>query len=187
MTYASMFQQIAQINDHLFLCGASARKPDRLQQLGVTDIINCTIEIPNMKVPGIDCDQIHIDDVPHARLYAYFDRCADKIHQVKKRGGKTLVHCVAGVSRSASLIIAYLMKYQRMRLRDAYYHVRQRRQCIRPNVGFWKQLIEYEKKVFGQASVKMIQSPIGWIPDVYKDEAKNMVPLPGRGTAWRYQ
>ncbi len=45
---------------------------------------------------------------------------------------------------------------------------------IRPNLGFWKQLIDYEIKLFGQNSVKIIASNIGPIPDVYESEVKNM-------------
>ncbi|XP_064628774.1 dual specificity protein phosphatase 14-like [Lineus longissimus] len=174
--YQGAFGQIAQINDHLFLCGVMARKMDRLRQLGITSVINCTIEIANIKCHDIECVQIQVDDLPTASLGPYFDRCADKIHQVRRRGGKTLVHCVAGVSRSASLVMAYLMKYQGMNLREAYYYTKARRSVIRPNVGFWKQLIDFEKRLHGGAStVKMVSSPIGFIPDVYKDETRNMM------------
>ena len=97
-----------------------------------------------------------------------FHQVADKIHEVSKRGGHVLVHCVAGVSRSSSLCIAYLIKYKRMTLRQAYYHVKQRRPIIRPNVGFFRQLIDYEKKILGKASVKFVSSPMGPLPDVYQ-------------------
>lgn len=173
-----MFNQIASITDHLYLSSAAAVKPDRIRTVGITHIINCTLEIPNLNLPTVESIQIHVEDAPHARLSVYFDRCADKIHQVHKRGGRTLVHCVAGVSRSASLCIAYLMKYHRFNLSEAYYHVKKRRPVIRPNPGFWRQLIDFEQKLFGRNSVKMIQSGIGWIPDVYKDETRNMVWFP---------
>lgn len=52
-----------------------------------------------------------------SRLDAYFDMVADRIHQNRKNGERTLVHCVAGVSRSASLCIVYLIKYDNMTLR----------------------------------------------------------------------
>ena len=45
---------------------------------------------------------------------------------------------------------------------------------IRPNLGFWKQLIDYEISLFGLNSVKIIASNIGPIPDVYENEVKNM-------------
>ncbi|XP_052810864.1 dual specificity protein phosphatase 14-like isoform X2 [Mya arenaria] len=171
----NMFNQIAQINDHLYLSSAGAIKSDRLRTLGITHVVNCTMEIPNLRIPNLECIQIQVEDTPSARLGAYFDRCSDRIHQVHKGGGKTLVHCVAGVSRSASLCMAYLMKYQRMPLDQAYYHVKKRRPVIRPNVGFWRQMIEFERRLFGRNTVKMIPSGIGPIPEVYKEEAKNMV------------
>ena len=174
----AMFNQIARVTENLYLSSAAAIKSDRVRSLGITNIINCTLEIPNLNLPSLECIQIHVEDTPSARLGIYFDRCADKIHQVQSRGGRTLVHCVAGISRSASLCIAYLMKYQKMSLDQAYYHVKKRRPVIRPNVGFWRQLIEFERRLFGKNTVKMIPSGIGPIPDIYKEETRNMVWFP---------
>lgn len=67
----------------------------------------------------------------------------------KDRGGRTLVHCVAGVSRSATLCMIYLVKHERMTLRQAYHFVKSARPVVKPNVGFWKQMIEYERKLKG--------------------------------------
>ena len=180
----AMFNQIARVTENLYLSSAAAIKTDRVRSLGITNIINCTLEIPNLNIPSLECIQIHVEDTPSARLGIYFDRCADKIHQVSSRGGRTLVHCVAGISRSASLCIAYLMKYQKMKLDEAYHHVKKRRPVIRPNVGFWRQLIEFERRLYGKNTVKMIPSGIGPIPDIYKEETRNMVWLPSRSQSY---
>ncbi|KAK7494804.1 hypothetical protein BaRGS_00013931 [Batillaria attramentaria] len=174
----AMFTQIAQITDHLFLSSAAAVKGERVRSLGITHIINVTLDIPNLKLPNVECIQIHVDDTPSARLAVYFDRCADKISQVERSRGRTLVHCVAGVSRSASICLAYLMKHQHMSLEQAYRHVKRCRSVIHPNVGFWRQLVEYERRLFGRNTVKMVPSAIGLIPDVYTKETENMVWLP---------
>ena len=50
-------------------------------------------------------------------------------------------------SRSASLCIAYFMRYHGMTLQTAYDYVKERRPIIHPNVGFWRQLREYEAKI----------------------------------------
>ena len=55
---------------------------------------------------------VRLEDDPRTRLNYYFDPVADKIKEVQDRGGRTLLHCVAGVSRSASLTIAYLVKHK---------------------------------------------------------------------------
>ena len=67
-----------------------------------------------------------------------------------------------------------------MTLREAHSHVRSCRPVIRPNLGFWRQLIEYEKRIRGKKSVSMIQSSLGLIPDVYQQESRSMVAWLGR-------
>ena len=175
----NMFSQVAQITDNLYLSSCHAVKVNRILQLGITNIINATVEVPNINLSDVETMRINVDDVPHARLGLYFDRCADKIKQVRDRGGVTLVHCVAGVSRSSSICIAYLMKYHRMTLKDAFRHCKSRRPVVHPNPGFFKQLIEYEQKLFGRTTVKMIPSQIGFIPDLYEEELRGMVFLGG--------
>jgi protein-tyrosine phosphatase len=149
--------------------------PERLRRRGITHIINCTMEVPCLKMPDIECTQIKVGDLPGARLCVHFDRAADIIHRVRQKGGRILVHCMAGVSRSATLCIVYLMKYQRMSLRESYNYVKSKRPIIRPNPGFFRQMIDYEKSLFGRNTVSMIQSQAGPIPDVYGDMMHNMV------------
>jgi atypical dual specificity phosphatase len=176
-TTAAMFSQLTKITDELYISPAMAVTPDKVRRAGVALIINCTIEIPIIRIPDVEVIKINVDDLPTARIGVYFDRCADRIKGVHDRGGRTLVHCAAGVSRSASICIAYLMKYHRMTLREAYNHMKSCRQIIRPNPGFFRQLIDYELRLFGKSTVTMITSPMGFIPDVYQDEARNMVML----------
>ena len=97
--------------------------------------------------------------------------------QVRSAGGKTLVHCVSGVSRSASLCLAYLMKHERMPLTRAFAHLKSRRPSVRPNTGFFTQLIEFERRVFGAATVSMVYNPAAGmlIPDVYEPEYQKML------------
>jgi protein-tyrosine phosphatase len=55
-----------------------------------------------------------------------------------------LVHCLAGASRSASIVIAYVMARHRLSFQDSYFHVKHRRPRMSPNKGFKKQLQDYE-------------------------------------------
>lgn len=73
--------------------------------------------------------------------------------------GKVLVHGNAGISRSAALVIAYLMETFGVKYRDAFSHVQERRFCINPNVGFVHQLQEYEAIYLARLTIKMM-SPI---------------------------
>jgi protein-tyrosine phosphatase len=61
---------------------------------------------------------------------------------------KVLVHCHAGVSRSSTIVISYLMrKYINFSLNDALKFVKSKRPIIKPNKGFMKQLQKYEDKL----------------------------------------
>lgn len=87
------------------------------------------------------------------------------------------MHCVAGVSRSASICLAYLTKFYCRSLRDAYHVMCSKRPMVRPNLGFWRQLIHYEQLVKGNAgSVRIVRDdcqPDKLLPDVY---LKNVIP-----------
>ncbi|XP_010007344.1 PREDICTED: dual specificity protein phosphatase 14 [Chaetura pelagica] len=171
---------IAQITPSLYLSrGSIASNRHLLLSRGITCIINATIEIPNFNWPQFEYVKVPLADMPNAPISLYFDSVADKINSVARKHGATLVHCAAGVSRSATLCIAYLMKYHKVSLFEAYNWVKSRRPIIRPNVGFWRQLVDYERKLFGKTTVKMVQTPYGIIPDLYERERRPLMPYWG--------
>ena len=128
------------------------------------------MEASDIRAQGISSTHIYVDDNPYAKLSPYFDKCAKIINDVGAKGGKTLVHCMAGVSRSASLIMAYLMKYKGMSLRGAYDFLKTKREIIHPNTGFFRQLVDYERKLRGATSVSIVRTPWGAMPSMYKQE-----------------
>ncbi|MED6283326.1 Dual specificity protein phosphatase 14 [Characodon lateralis] len=176
----SLLGGIAQITPNLFLSrGNVASNRSLLLSKGITCVVNATIELPNFNWPHMEYVKVPLADMPHSPISLYFDSVADKIHSVGRKRGAVLVHCAAGVSRSASLCLAYLMKYQRVSLAEAHAWVKARRPVIRPNSGFWRQLIEYERMLFGRNSVKMVQTPYGIIPDVYERDRRTLAPYWG--------
>ena len=79
-------------------------------------------DIPHyLYIPGEDHERFN--------LSVYFDRCADFIDKVLKETN-VLVHCMAGISRSVSLVLAYLMKYHQMPLKEAFNGVRRKRRIV---------------------------------------------------------
>uniref|UniRef100_A0A8D0DXB3 Dual specificity phosphatase 21 n=1 Tax=Salvator merianae TaxID=96440 RepID=A0A8D0DXB3_SALMN len=169
---------LSRITNSLFISnGEAANNKHFLYANQITTVINVTVEVLNTYFPDIYYIHVPVTDSPASRLYDFFDPVADKIHAVELNHGRTLVHCAAGVSRSAALCIAYLMKYQGMSLANAHAWVKACRPVIRPNNGFWQQLIQYEQKLFGKTSVKMVQSPLGVIPDLYENDVRVMIAL----------
>lgn len=113
---------ISEILPSLFLSGAGVAVPCFLEQLKINCVINAAPELPDTPLPDSKplYFQVPVLDKGDIDIKSYFDEVADMIEQVRQTNGITLVHCVAGVSRSASLCIAYLMKHMRMTLKDAY-------------------------------------------------------------------
>ncbi|KAK8762762.1 hypothetical protein V5799_025972 [Amblyomma americanum] len=176
------FNIISQVTDYLYLSGFRAITLSAVRTIGITTIINCSTDLPDMpnNADDIEFFRVPVDDSPYCDMSAYFDPMSEHIHNVHMRGARVLVHCRAGASRSATLCLAYLMKYRGMRLRDAFRYLKSRRPIVHPNNGFFQQLIDYEVLLFGNSSVEMVEIPsempaYGLIPDIYLEECKGLV------------
>uniref|UniRef100_A0A3Q3MRZ0 Dual specificity protein phosphatase n=1 Tax=Labrus bergylta TaxID=56723 RepID=A0A3Q3MRZ0_9LABR len=122
-----------------------------LRDLSITHVLNAAEGKFNNVLTGAeyysDMDiqyyGVEADDKPTFNISQFFRPAAQFIHEAlghpESKSYKVLVHCVMGRSRSASLVLAYLMMKQSLTVVDAIEHVRQRR-CILPNHGFLKQL-----------------------------------------------
>ena len=67
------------------------------------------------------------------------------IRQSLESGGRVMVNCWQGASRSTTMVLAYLVKYEKLQLAEALRLVKAKRD-VRPNDGFLLQLIEFEEK-----------------------------------------
>merc|ERR550525_1989515 len=104
---------------------------------------------------------LEIDDKESAasELAKYFESAAGFIsNALNEDSNRVLVHCEMGVSRSSSLVLAFLMKYKKMTLCDAYSHTKKCRDVIRPNEGFYGQLVEYEKTLNGKSTEEELKA-----------------------------
>ncbi|XP_061646985.1 dual specificity phosphatase 29-like isoform X2 [Phyllopteryx taeniolatus] len=117
------------------LCGCSSGPRQRLHHTRKT-----ALERPGLKEMDIQYFGIEADDKPTFNISQFFCPATQFISEaLSQPQNKVLVHCVMGRSRSASLVLAYLMMEQGLTVVDAIQHVRQRR-CVLPNHGFLKQL-----------------------------------------------
>lgn len=74
--------------------------------------------------------------------HGVYVQCVCSVH--REEGSKVLVHCKMGISRSASVVIAYVMKAKNWNLHKALTYVKNKRTCIKPNENFLKQLEVYQ-------------------------------------------
>jgi len=80
-------------------------------------------------------------------LFFFFCICAF-VPKHKTAGLGVLVHCFAGISRSSTIITAYLMITNKWTWKKALEFVRSKRSQCNPNAGFRKQLVDFEKRLF---------------------------------------
>jgi len=101
-------------------------------------------------LPNIDWHRLVVDDDEEERISIHFFDVHKIIRDAVSDGKNVMVHCAAGISRSATLVIAYLMIENGWTMREAYNYVKNKRQIIEPNIGFMKQLqgLEYKLKQY---------------------------------------
>uniref|UniRef100_A0A7S0NYT0 protein-tyrosine-phosphatase n=2 Tax=Calcidiscus leptoporus TaxID=127549 RepID=A0A7S0NYT0_9EUKA len=94
----------------------------------------------------------NVRDVEGADIKEHFEKAHEAIERARAAGEAVFVHCSRGVSRSASLVIAYLMRRDGLSAEDARALVTSRRPVVLPNDGFWRCLEEYGKELVGSRS-----------------------------------
>lgn len=118
-----------------------------IDRLSIKYILNLTPRCPNFFSQRSDMHykQIKINDSNQEDIGQHFDEAIQFIDEAREQGSGVLVHCHAGVSRSATVTVAYIMKRQGLCLGDAYKFVKDLRPVISPNLNFMGQLLKYEK------------------------------------------
>ncbi|XP_033756697.1 dual specificity protein phosphatase 1-like [Pecten maximus] len=133
---------------HLYIGNAlSAAGKDVLLTHGITAILNVSNNCQNHFDADFRYKNIPVDDNPLVDLSTWFTEAISFIDEVKRQGGKTLVHCQAGISRSATICLAYIMQSQCLSLDEAFEFVKSRRSVISPNISFLQQLLDFEKEI----------------------------------------
>ncbi|GFP82630.1 dual specificity protein phosphatase phs1 [Phtheirospermum japonicum] len=150
------------ISDTLFIGGAlAARSVYTLQLLGITHILClCSNEIgqSDSQFPELfEYKNFSICDNEDTNISDIFQEAHDFIDHVEKIGGKVLVHCFEGKSRSATLVLAYLMLRKNFTLLQAWNALKRAHRRAQPNDGFARILLDLDKKLHGQVSMEWHQ------------------------------
>jgi len=119
-----------------------------LKGAGVTHVVNTaeqhvSVSHADLLSHGIQYYGFHVDDLPHCNISRYFHRTTEYIDRAVTGGGLVVVNCYMGLSRSASVVIAYLMTKHSMSFDRALDFVKKSR-AVRPNEGFVRQLKDLE-------------------------------------------
>ncbi|XP_011410132.1 PREDICTED: dual specificity protein phosphatase 6-like [Amphimedon queenslandica] len=114
----------------------------------ITYVLNVTPTCPNnFEGAGVVYKRIPVSDTGTQKLSNKFTEAFEYIEEIRKKNGVVLIHCMAGISRSVTLTIAYLMAHFGMSMQDAYQFVKDKRPAISPNLNFMGQLVEFEREL----------------------------------------
>lgn len=137
----------SKITDQIYISDlASSCNKERLMEDGITHILTALIAVEPYFPDNFVYKSLPVSDYHRENLERYFDECYEFIDEVVEGGGKVLVHCAYGVSRSATIVIAYLIKKYGVTYDKAYEKVKHMRDVIEPNEGFKRQLRGYSDK-----------------------------------------
>ncbi|CAK0864192.1 unnamed protein product [Prorocentrum cordatum] len=142
---------------------------------GIRAVVCCLreVEYPDKDFnKDLEYYRVDVEDISREPIELYWPEATQFIHSWVSREQPVLVHCRAGVSRSSSVVMSYLMTYQGYSLHDAFFLVRSRRSCVSPNIGFMEKLCDYEEAQQDTETTVDINKYIAW----YTSEGRQGIP-----------
>ncbi|XP_075432575.1 dual specificity protein phosphatase 22-A-like isoform X3 [Ascaphus truei] len=135
---------MSQVLDGLYLGNIrDAEDKATLSRNGIAHIVSVHNNAKPL-LPEVTYLCIAASDSANQNLIQHFKKCIRFIHESRLRGGGCLVHCLAGVSRSTTILVAYLMTVTNFGWEDCLSAVKSVRSYVGPNFGFQQQLLEYQ-------------------------------------------
>eukprot|EP01061_Rhynchopus_euleeides_P006137 TRINITY_DN15214_c0_g1_i1.p1 TRINITY_DN15214_c0_g1~~TRINITY_DN15214_c0_g1_i1.p1 ORF type:complete len:395 (+),score=114.13 TRINITY_DN15214_c0_g1_i1:35-1219(+) len=130
----------------------TAQNSEVFRNLNITHVVTCGRHMQTQVPEGVNHLCVEVDDTESDDLLSHFEESVNFITEALSQG-TVLIHCFAGVSRSATVCVAYLIKQKQMGAEQAIALVKEHRPSINPNPSFRAQLLKYE------AQQRHIRSP----------------------------
>lgn len=142
-------KECSRIAEHVYLGSDTvAKNHEVLRKNGITHVLNCVgFVCPEYFKSEFVYKTLWLQDSPTEDITSILYDVFDYFEDVRLQGGRVLVHCCQGVSRSTSLVIAYLMWREGQSFEDAFHYVKNARGVTNPNMGFACQLLQCQKRV----------------------------------------
>jgi predicted protein tyrosine phosphatase len=128
----------------LFLSGVNCVNDDILEKYNIKTVLSIMSNPPELNESKYKHMKIKILDSPRVNISDHFEATHEFINNSLKEKKNILVHCHAGISRSATIVISYIMNIQLITADIAFKIVKNKREIINPNIGFCYNLRQYE-------------------------------------------
>eukprot|EP00759_Apiculatamorpha_spiralis_P016664 PhF_6_TR22759/c1_g1_i1/m.32448/K04459/DUSP, MKP; dual specificity MAP kinase phosphatase len=140
VTSAAEVEPMTHIIEHIFVGGARDVTHTVLTENSITHVLCAAKEITSEVPQHVTLHHIRIDDRADETIESHFDEAIQFMNTAANSSGRVLVHCRKGISRSPSLVLAYLIKEKGMSYEEALQYVKERRKTVAPNMGFVEKL-----------------------------------------------
>lgn len=140
--------QLAEATENLYFGSQDvASDLELLKQNHITHILNLAPNVQNPYPDDFKYLKLRVLDFPETDISQHFAQTNKFLAESLSSGARVYVHCNAGVSRSTTVVVAYIMMSQKIPVDDVLKRLKTIRPCVCPNKGFLKQLKDYEKKL----------------------------------------
>lgn len=167
----------------MYLGGLDALNEKALKEADVKAIVCCCpyTEFPeSSEFENFAYFRVDVEDISWEPIALFFEEAAEFISTYLERDEAVLVHCRSGVSRSATVVLSYLMARHNFTLHDAFHLVKTHRPRITPNLGFMQQLCTYEEELNDGAVTTLdhckytdwYTSERDGVPDLFNEESE---------------
>ncbi|XP_070532116.1 dual specificity protein phosphatase 12-like isoform X3 [Ptychodera flava] len=124
-------------------CRADAYDVEALKAANITHILTLEYEPLEINSGDFKYNFVRVSDVPNEDILSHFPECLEFVEEGIRKGG-VLVHCMMGASRSATIVIAYIMQREYGKVDEILSQVKRIRPRVGPNHGFMDQLRLFE-------------------------------------------
>lgn len=142
--YSNVLNEPDEVIPGLFLSGVDCVNEDILKKYNIQTVLSIMSNPPELDESKYKHMKIKILDSPRVNISDYFETTHEFINDSLKEKKNILVHCHAGISRSATIVISYIMNIQLITADIAFKIVKNKREIINPNIGFCYNLRQYE-------------------------------------------
>ncbi|XP_071943597.1 uncharacterized protein [Antedon mediterranea] len=149
---------------------------DLMHVNGINYVLNISKTCPAPKyVPEANFCRIPIHDNYCEKILPFLKEAMAFIDKARSANGAVIIHCYAGISRSPTVAIAYIMQHLNMTSEEAYRYVKDKRPTISPNFNFLGQLLEHEKLLNLQRKSTISKQPSAPSQKSNVDQSKSSV------------
>ncbi|KAL1596625.1 hypothetical protein SLS60_009273 [Paraconiothyrium brasiliense] len=152
---------------------------DLIKAANITHVLSVVDYEPNLSLNehllGLKKMHVWAEDDPNEDLLKWFEKTAEFVREGLQNNGGVFVHCAMGKSRSAAVVVAFLMWEFGVGMEEGLRWVEEGRPVCEPNPGFQEQLRVWEKMLKEQDGVKR--------QDIYGEFEKNRF----KGSAWEWE